>query len=263
MEGLYNTIGSDYNSTRQADPYLLARINALLTPADNELYFDIGCGTGNYTIALAEKGLCLYGIEPSDGMLETAAKNSDRIIWLKGSAEAIPTANEYFNGGIATLTIHHWADLDKAFTELDRVLKPGARMVVFTSTPEQMRGFWLNHYFPKMLAQSIMQMPSLEMLSNVASAAGFTMIATEKYFVQNDLRDHFLYSGKNRPQLYFDGQIRAGISSFSALAHVEEVNAGLEMLDYDLKAGVFDEVKRQYENNEGDYLFITFKKGQR
>jgi len=257
---LYDVIGLDYNSTRQADPHLVERLYHLLSPKTGGSYLDIGCGTGNYTIALAEKGIHFCGVEPSERMLGLARSRSSYVDWQNGTAENIPADDDSFAGGIATLTIHHWADLHKAFTEIYRVLKQNARLVIFTAMPEQMRGYWLNHYFPKMLADSIIQMPSFESVKTAAVAAGFLISGTEKYFIPDDLQDHFLYAGKNRPELYFDESVRAGISSFSALSNAVEVATGLEQLQGDIEFNRFDAIKAGYDNDHGDYLFISLQK---
>lgn len=256
----YDLIGSGYNSTRQADPYLVSRLIHHLQPDKEKLYLDIGCGTGNYTLALAEKGFTLYGVEPSEKMLNEATKRSDKVQWLSGTAENIPAKDQMFAGIIATLTIHHWTNLNKAFSELNRVLLEKGKIVLFTSTPEQMKGYWLNNYFPKMLEASIIQMPSLENIIRAATYAGLEVTNTEKYFIQDDLQDHFLYAGKNRPELYLNAQIRSGISSFTALANADEVETGLQKLKTDLENSSFERVKQNYSNDLGDYIFITIEK---
>ena len=257
---LYDNIGVGYNSTRQADPYIAEKLVQLLLPNPNGLYLDIGCGTGNYTIALANGGVNFYGIEPSEKMLNIACSRNDKVNWLLGLAEQIPVNNNMFDGAIATLTIHHWADINKAFEEIYRVLNHNSKFVIFTSTPEQLKGYWLNNYFPKMLGASMLQMPSFESIEKTAIEAGFVITNTEKYFIQDDLKDHFLYAGKNRPELYLDEEIRKGISSFSALSNAEEVQSGLSKLRSDINLNRFKEIKEKYDNTLGDYLFITAKK---
>lgn len=256
----YDKIGKGYNSTRQADPYLASRLYELLQPDRDKVYLDIGCGTGNYTVALANKGLTLHGIEPSGKMLDEAKKRSNKVKWIPGVAEKIPSTDKIFKGIIATLTIHHWKDLEKSFLELNRVLSENGRIVLFTSTPEQMKGYWLNHYFPEMLSNSIVQMPSLTKISNATACAGLEIAEIEKYFIKDDLQDHFLYVGKNRPWLYFNGKIRNGISSFSSIANIDEVKKGLEKLKSDLENNFFESIKQKYNNDFGDYCFITIKR---
>ena len=82
--------------------------------------------------------------------------------WKLGSAAQTGLPDESQAGILATLTLHHWPDLEAGFVEVARILKPTGSMVIFTSTSEQMLGYWLNYYFPEMLADSISQMPSLQ-----------------------------------------------------------------------------------------------------
>lgn len=63
QETKYDIIATGYNSTRQADPYLTSRLLYWLKPTKDKLYLDIGCGTGNYTIALADNGVNFVGID--------------------------------------------------------------------------------------------------------------------------------------------------------------------------------------------------------
>ncbi|MGC1390174.1 MAG: class I SAM-dependent methyltransferase [Bacteroidales bacterium] len=259
-ENTYDIIGTDYNSTRQADPFIADRLYYLLNPDKDKLYLDIGCGTGNYTVALAERGLNFYGVDPSEKMLKVAQLSDQKINWLLGTTEKIPTNKNIFDGVIAILTIHHWSDIKQSLKDIYRVLKARGKIVFFTSTPEQMKGYWLNHYFPKMLNSSILKMPSFEIMNDASMSASFEIISTEKYYIKDDLQDHFLYVGKNKPELYFNKKIREGISSFSILAHEKEVKLGLSKLHSDIENGTFEEIKRQYNNYLGDYLFITLDK---
>jgi len=256
----YDKIGVGYNQTRKADPYLSERLYHHLSPLQNGLYLDIGCGTGNYTIALSQKGLMIDGIDPSIEMLKVARSKNSKIKWLQATAEDVPVATQSIDGIICSLTIHHWHDLSSAFKELHRVLKPKGKVVIFTSTPEQMKGYWLNHYFPKMLQDSIQQMPSEEVVLSAMKDVGFSNIVTEQYNVKTDLQDLFLYAGKNYPKLYLDSQVRNGISSFSSLANSEEVETGLEKLEEDISSNEITKVIDWYSNEPGDYLYIIAEK---
>lgn len=258
----YDRIGKHYNKTRKADHYLAEKIFQHLAPHKKGVYLDIGCGTGNYTRALNQKGLNFVGVDPSTEMLKKANINSDKIQWKTGNSEHIPFENEIFEGVLASLTIHHWADLEKSFTELNRVLKPSGKFVIFTSTPEQTFGYWLYHYFPKMIKASAQQMPKLEAIEIALNENSFEVIEIEKYLVREDLEDLFLYSGKYRPEFYLNPQIRKGISSFSDLANAEEVASGLEKLNEDIESGRIKKIIENFENETGDYLFIVSIKAE-
>jgi len=140
------------------------------------------------------------------------------------------------------------------------VLKPGSRFVIFHSTPEQMNGYWLNHYFPNLMAQATQKMATLQAVESALNATGFNVITTEKYFVQDDLKDLFLYSCKNKPELCFDEHVRNGISTFALAAYKEEITIGLRKLEADLLNNTFEVIRKKYDNDHGDYLFILAKK---
>ena len=258
--GIYDLIGTGYNNTRKADPFISERLLELLAPMAGETYLDIGCGTGNYTMAMAGEGYAFYGVDPSVPMLGEARLKSSKVHWVQGSSEKIPFADSFFAGAMATLTIHHWKDLNRSFAELSRVLKPNSRLVVFTSLPEQMNGYWLNHYFPEMMKDSIVRMPALDVLISASSSARLRLAKREKYFVHDTLEDLFLYAGKHHPEIYFDPVVRGGMSSFTALSNKDEVTAGLQHLRKDLDKDQFKTVKQQYANDLGDYSFFSFIK---
>jgi ubiquinone/menaquinone biosynthesis C-methylase UbiE len=258
MQPTYNKIGIGYNSTRQADPYLSERMFALLGSGKHCL--DIGCGTGNYTVALEKKGLQFTGVDPSEVMLKEAEQKSKTINWLQGTAENIPCGDESFDGALGSLTLHHWKNMGQGFKELFRVLKPKSKLLFFTSLPEQTQGYWLTHYFPKTIYKSSLNLPPLDTLKQCGHNAGFNFIEQENYFVKEDLKDLFLQSGKHNPELYFNETIRKGISTFALLTNKEEVDAGLKNLRSDIDSGKFESVKNKYDNEIGDYCFVVFEK---
>jgi ubiquinone/menaquinone biosynthesis C-methylase UbiE len=257
---LYNKIGSSYNLTRRADPYLTERIFHHLSPHSAGTYMDIGCGTGNYLQALVNKGLNFYGIDPSETMLQQARAKNISATFINAKAENIPLANDFFDGAIAILTLHHWENMLKGLSEVSRVLKSKARLVAFSFTPDQMRGYWLCHYFPKMMERCIQLTPDLSVMEKRFHESGFSLVKTEKYFVKDDLQDHFLYSHKHSPEKYLSAEIRNNASSFSAFSELEEVEKGVATLENDLKSGKIRSIMQEYENDLGDYLFLVAEK---
>lgn len=259
-ENLYNIIGSDYNTTRRADPHICKRLLCLLSPDKSGFYLDVGCGTGNYTIAVSGPGFEFTGLDPSEAMLTIARNRAPFKNWLLGSAENMPSSDCHFDGAIATLTIHHWKDLKKAFLEINRVLKISSPIVLFTSLPEQMSGYWLNHYFPQMMRSSIKKMPGLDEITTAGRYAGFRLQYTESYDIRLDLEDHFLYSGKINPALYLNDYFRKGISSFSELDCQDEITTGLQKLASDIGSSHIQTIQKKFQTNDGDYIFIVMKK---
>lgn len=258
----YDRIGAGYNQTRKADPHLAGRLIAHLKPESGKTYLDIGCGTGNYTCAVAAAGGEFIGVEPSKLMLDVARPKSETITWKQGVAENIPVSDASMDGAMGTLTLHHWSDLERGMQELARVLKPGSTLVFLVATPEQTAQYWLTYYFPEMIRKSVDMLPATEGTLDALRKAGMQVVETEKYFVKEDLQDLFLYAGKHRPELYFDPQVRQGISSFSHLSNQPEVEQGLAKMKVDMESGKINEVIQRYEHDLGDYLFIVARKPQ-
>src|SRR6202795_614256 len=127
---LYDRIGAGYDDTRQADPYLRSRLIHHLRPSPAGRYLDIGSGTGNYTIAMHQADVDIYGLEVSPTMLEAARRKSTAIAWVNARAEAIPFASASFDGATSTFVHHHLADPVAAFKEVHRVPTPHARVVL-------------------------------------------------------------------------------------------------------------------------------------
>jgi ubiquinone/menaquinone biosynthesis C-methylase UbiE len=257
---LYDTIGKGYNNTRTADPLITEMVYQLLRPMRNGVYLDIGCGTGNYTMRLAKKGLAFFGIDPSEEMLKQARMKSDTVQWMEGIAEKIPMDENYFDGAIAMFTFHHWTNKQQGLKEVCRVLKEDASIVFLSFTAEQMKHYWLNHYFPEMIERAGSIVPTESEMNAMLRQAGFYKVISKKYFVHKELKDQFLYANKYRPELYLDENIRRGISAFSAFTSNQELDMGLKKLKKDIVTGKINSIIASYENEVGDYLFYKATK---
>ena len=254
---LYDRIGVGYDTTRQADPYLLSRLIHHLRPRANRRYLDIGSGTGNYTIAMYQAGVPIRGLELSATMLARAKEKAPAIAWHNGRAEAIPFGSASFDGATCTFVHHHMADPVAAFKEVHRVLTPHARLVIFNCTAEQMRHCWLNEYFPRMMKEKATAPYERFVTVDVLDAAGFRNLSEEKYDVAPDLKDLFLYCGKHQPERYLDPRIRSGISSFADAPDQEEVERGVQRIADDIQSGRINDVIRKYAWDGGDYMFTV------
>jgi SAM-dependent methyltransferase len=254
----YDSIWRGYDGVRRADPWILSRIQAYLGPARRGMFLDAGCGTGNYTAELASAGGVWHGVDHSARMLAEAAQKSDSIHWRLSDLLSLPYDVATFDGIVSTLVLHHLESLVGGFTSMARVLKPGGRIVIFTSTREQMLGYWLNHYFPEAMRRSVEQMPCLAEIEAAAAAAGLREVTREPYSVRPDLVDSFLYSGKNAPWLYLDDVFRQGSSTFRSLADPAEVSLGCERLAQDLSSNAFMAIRDRYPGKRGDYLFLVY-----
>lgn len=100
---------------------------------------DIACGTGDFSIAIAESAnpsTKIEGIDISEGMLEVmrnklSEKGLDgRVSARLGDSEALPYGNGSFDRVTIAFGIRNFEHREKALEEILRVLKPGGRLVI-------------------------------------------------------------------------------------------------------------------------------------
>jgi ubiquinone/menaquinone biosynthesis C-methylase UbiE len=98
---------------------------------------DIGCGPGYLADALKRQypGLRVIGLDISAEMLNFAKegiKNKERGLELiLADAEQLPITEGSLDFAVTSLSMHHWANSEKVFHEIKRVLKPGGQFLVF------------------------------------------------------------------------------------------------------------------------------------
>lgn len=137
---------------------------------------DIGCGTGRLSLALAERGSRVWGVDASEAMLAEARARAGRLVAFKRvSAEALPFKDGWFERAILRLVVH-LIDRSRALPEVARVLAPGGRAVVATFRPEQFEGYWLNPYFPSIREIDAARFPDPSRLADELRAAAFAEV---------------------------------------------------------------------------------------
>ncbi len=137
--------GIDFAQTGQSQ--VLGKFRKLLgsdveTPFPRAL--EIGCGTGYFSLNLMQAGLIddLTCTDISVGMVEALNANAERlglaerVRATRADAESLPFADDTFELVVGHAVLHHLPDLDRAFAEFHRVLKPGGR-IVFAGEPSR------------------------------------------------------------------------------------------------------------------------------
>jgi SAM-dependent methyltransferase len=119
---------------------VLARAFAALQPRPGQRVFEVGFGNGHTipdVLGLAPQ-LRYAGIDISETMVEEAARFNaaavadGRVEVRVGSSAHIPFDNAAFDVALVINVSYFWAEPARDLTELRRVLKPGARLVLGT-----------------------------------------------------------------------------------------------------------------------------------
>jgi SAM-dependent methyltransferase len=107
-----------------------------------ERALEIGAGTGYFTLNLMQAGYVRSAVcmDISPGMLEALQHNAAdlglTVATVAGDAESLPLADESFDLVLGHAVLHHIPDLERAFAEFARVLRPGG-WLVFAGEPSR------------------------------------------------------------------------------------------------------------------------------
>ena len=107
---------------------------ALVEPQRGDLVLDLSCGTGNYALALAQRGFRVVGVDVSEPMLRVARAKARRggiaLALVRADGGALPFRAGAFDLVAVILGLEFAADPGRALEEVRRILKPGAPLVV-------------------------------------------------------------------------------------------------------------------------------------
>lgn len=105
-----------------------------LQPKPGMKILDVGCGTGNYSIKLAELGCIVTGIDVSTGMLEKARAKIGTlsVVFKLMSSSALEFVDKSFDAVLSVTAFEFIDDCQQTFNEMLRVAKNGAPIVVGT-----------------------------------------------------------------------------------------------------------------------------------
>jgi ubiquinone/menaquinone biosynthesis C-methylase UbiE len=114
------------------------RLREILAPEPGERVLEIGPGTGYYTLDLAEwvgpdGQIDIFDIQQEmlDHTMERAGERGIRNVRpTQGDAQSLPYDDDSFDAALLVSTLGEIPDQDAALREIDRVLRPGGRLVV-------------------------------------------------------------------------------------------------------------------------------------
>jgi SAM-dependent methyltransferase len=117
--------------------------NVVAVTSDGARVLEVGCGPGHLSARLAHHGFDVTGLDLDPAMIAHAQANTDRAAnrggrqpsFLVGDVAALAFPDRSFDLVVSTLSMHHWADPAAGLAEIGRVLRPGARALIWDFRP--------------------------------------------------------------------------------------------------------------------------------
>lgn len=163
IQNIFNTISKDYDqmndiiSFKQHDVWRKKTMSEIFLHDDDNV-LDLCCGTGDWTIQLAESNpnVNVIGLDFSENMLKVAeskVKHLQNVELLQGDAMDLPFEDNSFDLITIGFGLRNLPDYKQALIEVARVLKPGGHFVILeTSNPNnKVVATLFNIYFGKIM----------------------------------------------------------------------------------------------------------------
>jgi demethylmenaquinone methyltransferase / 2-methoxy-6-polyprenyl-1,4-benzoquinol methylase len=161
----------------------------------NAVALDLCCGTGDLSLALAQRTeASVVGLDFSRPMLDHAhAKaNRTRIAFVQGDASGVPFPDAAFDAVTIAFGLRNLASVERGVAEIYRLLAPGGRAAILEfSRPvvpvfRELFGFYFSHVLPRIggvvsgsygaytyLPESVKSFPDQRRLRAIMESAGF------------------------------------------------------------------------------------------
>ncbi len=98
--------------------------------AEGKRVLEIGCGSGMGLAYLQRRAAVAVGGDPSEALLAEARQHLPQAQLVRLDAQQLPFPDESFDVVLMLEVIYYIADVDRAFAECRRVLRPGGQLLV-------------------------------------------------------------------------------------------------------------------------------------
>jgi SAM-dependent methyltransferase len=174
----FREVAPHYDELRPVDDSWWEVFDALVREGDlrGRRVLDVGCGTGAFAGALAERAVCrVWGVDSSEEMLAVARVNVPGVRFKQSRADQLPFKDGWFERVVLRMSLHLF-DRPRALREFRRVLGPGGRLAIATGDPEHFGEIWVHRWFPSIAVVDRERFPTKERLVAELEAAGFDSV---------------------------------------------------------------------------------------
>ena len=132
---LFDSIAESYDATRERYPEeIVDELFATAGLGAGSPVLEVGCGTGQLTSQLAERGVALTAIDIGPSMVAAATRHVDGLdVSLRVCAFEDLEAPQGSFAAIVSATAFHWIDPDVAWAKSAELLQPGGWIAVLST----------------------------------------------------------------------------------------------------------------------------------
>jgi len=127
---------------------LRAIMDRLGPSIDRPKLLDVGSGRGRFTAKLRSLGFDVVGIDPVPAVVQSARELYPDVNFQLASATSLPFPDHSFDLAICVETLEHIPDTQLAIQEINRVLKPGGKLIIID---KNIRSFHHLYFIPTAL----------------------------------------------------------------------------------------------------------------
>lgn len=162
----------------------------LLDLNDAEI-IELGCGAGELTRAIASAfpraRITALEVDALQHAANLAGPQLPNLTFAEGSAERIPVGDDAFDIVLAIKSLHHVPvdRLDRALSEIRRVLKPGGLAYI----AEPVFGGAFNEIMRVFHDEEAQRLAAFEAIKKAITRGGMTLVAEKFFFVMQHVAD--------------------------------------------------------------------------
>lgn len=215
IRSMFDSIAGDYDKLNHLfslgidKSWRRRALKWIVEPGRTQAILDVACGTGDFSIAIAEKAASdtvVTGMDLSEGMLAVMSDKvrkagyEDRIVMTQGNCEHMAFPDGSFDRVTVAFGIRNFEHREEGLREMLRVLKPGGSLVILElSVPSnKFVRFIYNLYFTKILPSiggrvsgdraaylylpaSVLKFPGKEEWMGIMSSCGYNSVIHKSF----------------------------------------------------------------------------------
>jgi ubiquinone/menaquinone biosynthesis C-methylase UbiE len=141
----WGNVSEWYDSTvEDSDSYqqkvILPNLLRIVAPKEGVKILDVGCGTGTFARAFAEKGADVLGLDIGEELIEIAKNKSNnslgQVRYIVASADNLSKLKEKdFDVAVIVLAIQNMKNLDLVMGEVSGKIKEGGKLILVINHP--------------------------------------------------------------------------------------------------------------------------------